>query len=266
MLEHLDMRRMQSAPDAVEHHLEPRRDSVVVVPTFNESENLVSIVHRVLAQRSFDILVIDDDSPDGTGDLADELAKGFPQRMAVLHGPRKRGLGPAYLQGFDYALKAGYEHIFQMDADLSHNPVYLPDLRNALDHADVVVGSRYVSGGGTQNWPIWRRAISLGGSAYSARVLGLKYHDLTSGYKGFHRRVLETVNMDTIHSRGFAFQIEVTYRCAQQGFHIVEVPIVFHDRTAGHSKMNWRIATEALTVVWGLRFGSASPYYKEKVP
>lgn len=230
-----------------------RRDSVVIVPTYNESENLEALVREILAYDNFDILIMDDASPDGTGEIADRLAGECPRHLAALHGPRKRGLAAAYLEGFEYALAAGYEHVFQMDADFSHNPVYLPDMRRALDHADVVLGSRYISGGGTDSWPMWRRTISRGGSVYSARVLGLPYHDLTSGFKGFHRRVLEAMDWQAIRSRGYAFQIEVTYHCARLGFNIVEFPIIFRDRLAGRSKMDWRIVAEALTVVWGLR-------------
>jgi dolichol-phosphate mannosyltransferase len=226
---------------------------VVILPTYNEAENLTEVVQQVLTHEAFDILVVDDDSPDGTGDIAEWLTRGRPGHMATLHGRRKRGLGPAYLQGFDYALAAGYDHIFQMDADLSHDPTYLPAMRRLLDEADVVLGSRYVPGGGAECWPLWRRAISRSGSAYSAQVLGLPYRDLTSGFKGFRRRALAAIDLGSIRSRGFAFQIEVTYRCAQQGFRIVEMPIVFKDRLAGRSKMDWRIVTEALTVVWSLR-------------
>jgi dolichol-phosphate mannosyltransferase len=241
----------------------PRRDSVVIVPTYNESDNLVAIVQRILALDGFDVLVVDDHSPDGTEDAAGRLVKRHPRRMAMLRGLRKRGLGKAYLQGFDYALVAGYEHVFQMDADLSHDPDDLPRMRSALDDADVALGSRYVPGGEAERWPMWRRIVSRGGSVYSARVLGLPFCDLTSGFKGFRRRVLETLDSSSIRSRGHAFQIEVTYRCARLGFQIVEVPIVFRDRLVGQSKIDGRIIAEALTAVWRLRLNGS---LRETIP
>ncbi len=231
-----------------------QRDSLVIIPTYDEAGNLEPLVRQVLAAGVFDVLVVDDQSPDGTGELADELATRFPQRVMVLHRPGKRGLGSAYLHGFAYALRTGYDRIFQMDADFSHDPGRLAGLRDALDHADVVLGSRYVAGGGTRHWPLWRRALSRGGSAYAALVLGLPLRDLTSGFKGFRRQVLAALDFDAIHSSGYAFQIEVTYRCHQHGFRIVEVPITFADRQVGQSKMSGHIVTEAMLMVWLLRF------------
>jgi len=232
----------------------PQRDSLVIIPTYDEVGNLGPLVGQVLASGLFDVLVVDDQSPDGTGELADELATRYPERVMVLHRPRKQGLGSAYLRGFAYALRAGYDRIFQMDADFSHDPGRLAGLRDALDHADVVLGSRYVAGGATQRWPFWRRALSRGGSAYAALVLGLPLRDLTSGFKGFRRQVLASLDLDAIHSTGYSFQIEVTYRCHQHGFRIVEVPITFADRQVGQSKMSGHIVTEALLMVWLLRF------------
>jgi dolichol-phosphate mannosyltransferase len=229
-------------------------DSLAIIPTYNEAGNLEPLVRQVLAVGEFDVLVVDDHSPDGTGELADELATRFPDRVKVLHRPGKQGLGSAYLHGFAYALRAGYERIFQMDADFSHDPGQLPSLRAALDQADVVLGSRYVPGGGARRWPLWRRALSQGGSAYAAMVLGLPLHDLTSGFKGFRRHALATLDFAGIHSSGYSFQIEVTYRCQQHGYRIVEVPIIFTDRQVGDSKMSGRIVTEALLMVWRLRF------------
>jgi dolichol-phosphate mannosyltransferase len=207
-----------------------------------------------LRHAPFHVLVVDDNSPDGTGILADALSARYPGRVGVLHGSTKRGLALAYLNGFAWAIERGYNFIFQMDADFSHDPDDLPALRAALSGADVVLGSRYAPGGGTSNWPTWREALSRGGSAYASRLLRLSLHDLTSGFKGFRREVLLALDLVDTHSRGFAFQIEVTHRCVQRGFRVVEVPITFRDRQAGRSKMNARIVVEALSVVWGLRF------------
>jgi dolichol-phosphate mannosyltransferase len=230
-----------------------RKDSLVIIPTYNEAGNLEPLVLAVLAQGPFNVLVVDDHSPDGTGDLAEDLARRFPERVAVLHRPGKHGLGTAYILGFAYALGAGYAHIFQMDADFSHDPGHLPALRDALGRADVALGSRYVRGGGAVRWPLWRRALSRGGSAYAALVLDLPFRDLTSGFKAFRCEALEALDFDGLHSTGYGFQIEVTYRCYGQGLRIVEVPITFADRRVGRSKMSGRIIAEALVMVWRLR-------------
>jgi dolichol-phosphate mannosyltransferase len=207
----------------------------------------------VLATNVCDILVVDDASPDGTGDLADALARQTQGQVRVLHRAGKLGLGSAYCEGFAYALRAGYACVFQMDADFSHDPAYLPVLRRALAQADVALGSRYVAGGTVRHWPVWRRWLSRGGSAYAAAVLGLSLRDLTSGFKGFSRRALLELDLAGIHSTGYSFQIEVTYRCHHKGMRIVEVPITFEDRRAGKSKMSGHIVTEALLLVWKLR-------------
>src|SRR5438876_1283351 len=242
------------------------RESVVIIPTYNEAGNLKLLIPTILRQGPFDILIIDDNSPDGTGELAEQFARRFPGRVSVLHRPGKLGLGSAYLAGFDYVLAMGYQQVFTMDADFSHDPSRLPALRAALDHADVVLGSRYVPGGGSLHRPLGRRLLSWGGSTYARLILGLPIRDLTGGFKGFRRQVLEALlpELETIRSRGYAFQIEMTYRCARHGFRIVEVPIVFEDRRVGTSKMNRRIVTEALWVVWALRLsqGSARPLRK----
>ena len=232
----------------------PRKDSLVIIPTYNEAGNIEPLMRQILEMPMFDALVVDDHSPDGTGEVADELARQFPNRVVVLHRRGKQGLASAYVRGFAYALGAGYERIFQMDADISHDPGHLPALRDALAHAEVVLGSRYVAGGSTRHWPLRRRFLSRAGSTYAAAVLGLPLRDVTSGFKGFNRRVLQALDFDTIHSTGYSFQIEVTYRCHQRGFHIVEVPITFEDRRIGQSKMSGRIVTEALLMVWRLRF------------
>ena len=241
-------------------------NSLVVIPTYNEIENLQALVEKVLAQRAFDVLIVDDHSPDGTGELAEGLSNRFPTRVAVLHRAGKQGLGTAYRAGFNYALTWGYQHIFEMDADFSHDPRALPALRAALEDADVVLGSRYVRGGDTKNWPIARRLLSQGGSLYAALILGLPFHDLTGGFKGFSARVLQSLDLDAIRSNGYAFQIEVTYRAHQGGFRIVERPITFVDRRLGHSKMRPAIVAEAIRIVWSLRFGRRPPLLQEVGP
>ena len=239
------------------------KNSLVVIPTYNEIENLQARVEKVLAQGEFDVLIVDDHSPDGTGELAETLATRFPKRVAVLHRAGKQGLGTAYRAGFNYALTRGYQHIFEMDADFSHDPRALPALRAALEDVDVVLGSRYVRGGETKNWPIARRLLSQGGSLYAALILGLPFHDLTGGFKGFSARVLQSLDLDAIRSNGYAFQIEVTYRAYQGGFRIVERPITFVDRRLGHSKMRPAIVAEAIRIVWSLRFGRRPPLLQE---
>ena len=239
------------------------KNSLVVIPTYNEIENLQALVEKVLAQGAFDVLIVDDHSPDGTGELAETLTTRFPKRVAVLHRARKQGLGTAYRAGFNYALTRGYQHIFEMDADFSHDPRALPALRAALEDVDVVLGSRYVRGGETKNWPIARRLLSQGGSLYAALILGLPFHDLTGGFKGFSARVLQSLDLDAIRSNGYAFQIEVTYRAYQGGFRIVERPITFVDRRLGHSKMRPAIVAEAIRIVWSLRFGRRPPLLQE---
>jgi dolichol-phosphate mannosyltransferase len=237
-------------------------DTIVVIPTYNEAENLPALIAAILAQGPFDVLVVDDNSPDGTGALADRLGSLYDGRVAVLHRPGKQGLGTAYRAGFTHALARGYQHIFEMDADFSHDPRELPLLRADLDAADVVLGSRYVRGGSTPHWPLARRLLSRAGSKYAALLLDLPFHDLTGGFKGFSARVLQTLDLDAIRSNGYAFQIEVTYRAYRAGFHIVEHPITFVDRRLGKSKMRASIVTEALRIVWALRFGSAAPALK----
>src|SRR6266516_3854764 len=240
-----------------------RNDSVVVIPTYNEAENLERLVEMVLAQGPFDVLVVDDNSPDGTGAIAGALGDRYPGRVVVLHRPAKQGLGTAYRAGFGYALARGYAYLFEMDADFSHDPKALPQLRAALNKADMVLGSRYVRGGATANWTFARQLLSRCGSLYAALVLGLPFHDLTGGFKGFAARVLQSLDLDAIQSNGYAFQIEVTYRAYRSGFRIVEYPITFVDRRLGKSKMRPGIVTEALRIVWALRLGPPSPAVQE---
>jgi dolichol-phosphate mannosyltransferase len=229
----------------------------VVLPTYNERENLPQIVPAILAASpELDVLVVDDSSPDGTGELADELAA-RDGRVRVLHRQRKEGLGRAYLAGFEVALSAGYGRVLEMDADFSHAPERLPALLEASHDADVVLGSRYVAGGGTANWGLGRRLLSRGGSLYARTILGLPVRDLTGGFKCFRRAVLEGIDLPSVRSTGYAFQIELTYRAIRRGFRVVEVPITFVDRRVGSSKMSKRIVAEALWKVWAIRFSRA---------
>ncbi|RKH47959.1 polyprenol monophosphomannose synthase [Corallococcus sp. AB050B] len=229
--------------------------ALVCIPTYNERDNIGPITQAVLAaDPRVDILVVDDNSPDGTGQLADALAAKNP-RVRVLHREKKEGLGRAYLAAFRWALAEGYTYILEMDADFSHDPRYLPTFLDAAEGgADLVLGSRYVEGGGTVNWGVGRKIISRGGSLYARSILGVDVRDLTGGFKCFNRRVLETLNLDEVRSTGYAFQIELTYRTLRKGFTVREVPIVFEDRRVGHSKMNKKIFVEALGMVWKLRF------------
>lgn len=228
--------------------------ALVCIPTYNEADNLEPITQAVLqAEPRVDILVVDDNSPDGTGKIADSLAAKEP-RIRVLHREKKEGLGRAYLAAFRWALAEGYEYIIEMDADFSHDPRYLPALLDAAEAgADLVLGSRYVTGGGTVNWGIGRQVISKGGSLYARTILGVGVHDLTGGFKCFNRRVLEGIGLDQVQSTGYAFQIELTYRTLKKGFTVREIPIVFEDRRVGQSKMSRKIFLEALTMVWKLR-------------
>ncbi len=227
---------------------------LVVVPTYNERDNLEELVYRILEQGdAFDVLVVDDNSPDGTGQVADKVAASVP-RVKVLHRAGRMGLGTAYVAGFRYGLAEGYDLLFEMDADFSHDPAYLPEfLRRMEEGYDVVIGSRNTAGGGVRNWPVGRRLLSRGGSLYAGLILGLKVTDATGGFKCFKRKVLETLDLDSIRSNGYSFQIEVNYRCQQLGFQIGEIPIVFVDRARGGSKMSRRIVLEAMTMVWKLK-------------
>ncbi len=232
--------------------IKPR--TLIVTPTYNERSNLERFVLEVRAAApDADMLIVDDASPDGTGQLADELAARDPH-VTVLHRPGKLGLGTAYVEGFRRGLAHGYEWFFEMDADFPHDPKYLPAMFQAFtDGADVVVGSRNIPGGRVDGWGLGRHIVSKGGSLYSRAVLGVGVHDLTAGYKGYTRRALETIGLDVIQSNGYSFQIETTFRALRKGLKIVEVPIVFVDRRAGQSKMSRKIFLEAVGVVWKLR-------------
>jgi len=230
------------------------RRALVCLPTYDERENLGPMVEAVLAAApGIEILVVDDDSPDGTGRLADEIAAREP-RVHVLHRVRKEGLGRAYLAGFAWALERDYGLVLEMDCDFSHHPRYLPAMLAAAEQADLVLGSRYVPGGGTVNWGLGRKLISRGGSLYARLILGLAVRDLTGGFKCFRREVLEAVDLPSVECSGYAFQIELTFRAARRGFRIAEIPIVFEDRRVGRSKMSRRIVLEAIRKVWSIRF------------
>ena len=228
--------------------------SLVVLPTYNERENLPAIVPAVLeVLPQAHVLVVDDNSPDGTGQLADELAAAWPGRVHVLHRQGERGLGTAYLRGFAWALEHKYTFVFEMDADFSHDPKYLPQMLAACETHDLAIGSRYVTGGGTENWGLARRFISRGGGLYARTILGVSIRDLTAGFMCYRRETLEAIDLDAVSSTGYVFQIELKYRVHKLGRSIVEIPIVFPDRVAGVSKMSGDIAREAITQVWKLK-------------
>jgi len=235
----------------------PIQRALVIVPTYNESENLPQLIPAILKQGDqFDVLVVDDNSPDGTGDLADRLAA-ENQRVHVIHRVGKLGLGTAYVAGFKVALERGYDALFEMDADFSHSPDDLPRLLAAIGDCDVAIGARWVKGGGTQNWSLLRTLISRGGSLYAKLVLGVPMNDLTSGFKCFRSHVLTSFDLDAIHSNGYAFQVELNYLCHRLGYCVTEVPILFVDRRVGQSKMSSGIVAEAMGVCWKLRFSGS---------
>lgn len=238
---------------------------MIVIPTYNEKANLPVLIEEIFKhQIPFSILIVDDNSPDGTGLIADELAKQYPDRVHVIHRAGKMGLGSAYIEGFKYALKWGADYIFEMDADFSHDPRYLPDFIEKIKDYDVVVGSRYVNGISVINWPLSRLVLSLIASQYVRLITGLKLTDTTAGYKCFSRKVLETIDLDAVYSNGYSFQIEMNYRTTQLGFKIGEIPIIFVDRHSGTSKMSGHIVREALYVVWKLRLGFGSKKTRNK--
>jgi dolichol-phosphate mannosyltransferase len=233
--------------------------TIICLPTYNERENLDPMVRALggLGLEGLEVLVIDDASPDGTGEIADRLGAELPW-VHVLHRKRKEGLGPAYLAGFRRALELGADLVFELDCDFSHDPADVPRLVAAADEADLVLGSRYVSGGGTRNWGLLRRFISRGGSLYAQALLQLGIRDLTGGFKCYRRKVLETIDLDAISSLGYAFQIETTYRALRAGFRVAEVPITFADREVGGSKMSKTIVLEAIWKVPLLRLRALS--------
>ncbi len=233
--------------------------ALIVVPTYNEAENINQLVEAIIASTpsSIDVLIVDDNSPDGTGALADILAVRYEPRVHVLHREKKMGLGTAYVNGFRWGLaRPEYAAIIEMDADFSHHPSYLKTMLETLEVSDVAIGSRYVPGGGTKNWGIGRKILSRGGGIYSRFILGAPIRDFTGGFNGWRRPVLDAVDLGSLRSDGYSFQIELKYRAFLRGFRILEFPIIFEDRKVGKSKMNRRIVFEALARVWGFRLNS----------
>jgi dolichol-phosphate mannosyltransferase len=229
--------------------------ALVIIPTYNESDNLPRLVPSVLSRDPrLDILVVDDNSPDGTGRLADEIAASEP-RVHVLHRPGKMGLGTAYITGFHWGLERGYDALFEMDADFSHDPAHLPQFLEAIENYDVVLGSRYLQGRVTVvNWPIGRLLLSYFANVYARKVTGLPVADATGGFKCFRREVLAALDLDHVESSGYAFQIEMSFRAWKKGFKLGEIPIMFVDRDVGESKMSKKIVREAVWRVWRLRY------------
>lgn len=234
-----------------------RDRTLVIIPTYNEKENITRMIDAVLKQDpSIDMLIVDDGSPDGTGEIVDAIAGANP-RVHAIHRAAKLGLGTAYVAGFKWALARDYQFIFEMDADFSHNPDKIPEFLKAIQTADLVIGSRYQNGQvNVVNWPIGRLFLSYSANIYARRVTGLPVFDSTAGFKCFRRRVLESIDLDDIRSNGYAFQIEMHFRAWKKGFRIVEIPIVFVDRTEGSSKMSKKIVREAVWMVWRLRWWS----------
>lgn len=234
--------------------------NLVIIPTYNEKNNIEALLRAVYTTiPDIHVLIVDDHSPDQTGELVSRLQRQeYPGQLYLLQRAGKLGLGTAYIAGFRWALQRSYQYIFEMDADFSHNPKYLAEFAKAMANSDVVLGSRYVEGGGVTNWGWLRRLISRGGSLYSRTILGLPYHDLTGGFKCFRREVLEAIDLDAVKSNGYSFQIEMTYRAHLLGFRIAEVPIIFEERAAGQSKMSRDIFLEAVLMVVKLRLALGS--------
>jgi len=238
-------------------------NSLVIIPTYNEKENIEKIIRQITGL-GFHLLVIDDNSPDGTGEILDKLqmtqsviarSEATKQsRLEIIHRDKKLGLGTAYIQGFKWALQRDFDYIFTMDADFSHNPDYLPDFLKKLADFDLVIGSRYVRGGGVKNWPVQRKLISRGGNFYAKTILRFPVNDCTTGFMGFRRAVLENINLDEIKSEGYGFLIEMKYRTYKLAYKILEYPIFFTDRTLGKSKISKNIIWEAIFLVWKLKF------------
>jgi len=236
------------------------------MPTYCERQNVIQILPAILAHDGIDVLIVDDASPDGTADAVRVFAAEHPARVHLIERERKLGLGTAYLTGFQWALARDYTHIIEMDADLSHHPAALPRLLQASRHADLVIGSRYVPGGRTVNWPAHRKLISRGGSLYARWLLRLPVRDLTGGFKCFRRVVLESIDLDSVDTTGYAFQIELTYQAVKRGFSIAEIPITFAERRHGVSKMDSKIVVEAILCVLRLRLSHPRPSRQFALP
>jgi dolichol-phosphate mannosyltransferase len=229
---------------------------LIIFPTYNERENIEKIVHAVLPMDPrVNVLIVDDNSPDGTGEIADKLVK-MDGRVNVLHRAKKEGLGQAYIAGFRWAIERKYDYIMEMDADFSHGPEYIKDFLHEIKEYDLVIGSRYIKGVNVINWPMSRLLLSYFANMYSRVITGLRLRDATGGFKCFRRQVLEAINLDNVHSTGYAFQIEISMRAWKKGFSMIEIPITFVDRMAGQSKMSKRIVREAIWMVWWLRLKS----------
>ena len=234
--------------------------SLIIIPTYNERDNIKNLLTEIYKNLpETHILIVDDNSPDKTYDLVEELIDStYGDKLHLYKRAGKLGLGTAYLEGFAWALKRDYAYIFEMDADFSHNPIYLPDFIEAIKDNDLVIGSRYVKGGGVKNWGIIRKFISRGGSLYSKTILGLPLNDITGGFKCFRRETLETIPLDRIRSNGYSFQVELNYITFIKGLRIKEIPIIFEDRIIGNSKMSKKIFLEAIKMVWKMRFNRKS--------
>ncbi len=229
---------------------------LVIIPTYNERDNIEKMIPAVFeALPEGELLIIDDGSPDGTGDFVEQQISSGQQHLHLMCREGKQGLGTAYLAGFKFALERDYTHVFEMDADFSHNPADLPRLLSATENADLALGSRWISGGGTVGWPLKRKILSRGGSFYARTILGVHIKDLTGGFKCFKRETLQALDFDAISAKGYGFQIELTWRVLKLGMRVVEVPITFTERQVGVSKMSGSIFKEALTLVWKLRLG-----------
>jgi dolichol-phosphate mannosyltransferase len=241
--------------------------ALVIVPTYNERDNIARLIETILAQdRRLEVLVVDDGSPDGTGEIV-ESQQQLSRRVHLLARARKLGLGTAYIAGFKWALERGFDYVFEMDADFSHDPAHLPEFLRAIQDADLVLGSRYRDGKVTVvNWPIARLLLSYYANVYARTVTGLPVWDATGGFKCFRRTVLQAIDLDSVHSNGYAFQIEMSMRAWKQGFRIREIPIVFVDRTEGQSKMSGAIVREAIWMVWRLRFAAMRGRLGRPVP
>lgn len=233
--------------------------TLIIIPTYNERQNIEPLFEAIFTvNNDVNILVVDDNSPDKTHELVEELSQGlYKDKVFLLKRAGKLGLGTAYVAGFKWALAHSYDYIMEMDADFSHNPIYINDFLREIKTADLVIGSRYVTGGGVVNWGIGRKFISRGGGIYSRLILGIPVNDVTGGYKCFRREVLESIDLDSVKSNGYSFQIEMNYRTYLKGFRIQEVPIIFEDRRVGQSKMSRKIFLEAIMMVWRLRLAKA---------
>jgi len=230
--------------------------SLIIIPTYNELDNVQKLVPEVLAKyKNLDILIVDDNSPDGTGNFIEELGKTMPQ-VKLLRRPKKMGLGTAYIDGFKYAIEQKYDYIFEMDADFSHDPKEIKNFLKAIKDNDLVLGSRYINGVNVVNWPMRRLLLSYFANGYTKIITGMRVKDSTGGFKCFRREVLESIDLKRIKSNGYAFQIEMTFKAFKKGFKIKEIPIIFVDRVKGNSKMSKKIVREAITMVWKLRLRS----------